>query len=252
MLADSKSDKELNKNKVNEQSNQPLTQERKQKRKATKNNKNTNKTGDKTYGILIVEDEKTWRNIYKINFLRELKQTRKWELYEATNYKDAFRQIVQYGDRIDVVLLDLVLGEHQQDEKPEGLMLLETIVDNFGLDHIGIFILTAYSTKDIQDQCQLRGIRYFLDKSELDFDKIPQLINNYLDLIEKPKGKDLGFYIECRGRGEQHYLYVRQKTGIGNTQTDATLIGNAKEIKRIGLPNVKSNLDKVKGWQPED
>jgi CheY-like chemotaxis protein len=219
------------------------------KKKKTYRKRDKTKPKERTYGILIVEDEKSWTNVYKINLIRKLEKKRKFRIYEAKNSKEAIKILIQYNDRIDIVILDLVIGEQTAD-KPEGMLLLETIVDRLGLTDIGIFVITAYGTQAIEEQCHIRGVRYFLDKSQLDFEKLSKLIDDYLDLIDKPKGTDVGFYIESRSQKEQRYLYLRWKYSEGNW--DSEYLGNAKEIERIILPNIITNLNELEGWKPVD
>ena len=202
---------------------------------------------EKTYGILIVEDEKSWANVYKINLFRQLEEKRKFQFYQATNIKDAVKILVQYNDRIQIVLLDLVIGE-EVEEKPGGMVLLETIYDRLGLKDLGIFVITAYGTEEIEEQCHLRGVLFFLDKSQLDFVKISRLIDDYLDLVDKPTGSDIGFYVESRGQKGQRYLYLRWKYSSGDW--DIEYLGNAKEIERIILPNMITDLNSLEGWKP--
>lgn len=234
---------------TSEKSEAEQTSEKKVKKKKTYKKKIKHQEEEKTYGILIVEDEKLWANVYKINLFRQLEQKRKFQFYEATNIKEAVKILVQYNDRIQILLLDLVIGENVG-EKPGGMILLETIHDRLGLKDLGIFVMTAYGTQAIEEECHLRKILYFLDKSQLDFVKISRLIDSYLDLVDKPTGSDVGFYIESREQKEQRYLYLRWKYGSGDWDTE--YLGNAKEIERIILPNIITDLNSLEGWKPVD
>ena len=235
---------------TSENSNSEQTSEKKVRKKKTyKKRIKRQEEEEKTYGILIVEDEKSWSNVYKINLVRKLEKKRKFHIYEAKNTKEAIKILIQYNDRIDIVLLDLVIGE-QTGDKPEGMLLLETIVDRLGLTDLGIFVITAYATKSLEEQCHIRGVRYFLDKSQLDFERISNLIDDYIELTEKPKGKDVGFYIESRSQKDQRYLYLRWKYAQGDW--DIEYLGNANEIKRIVLPNIITDLNNLEGWKPVD
>lgn len=204
---------------------------------------------ERIHGILIVEDEKSWSSIYKINLVGKLQKKRNFHIYEAKSSKEAVKILVQFHDRIDVILLDLVFGSHNQ-EKPEGLVLLETIVDRLGLTNLGIFVMTAYATELVKEQCYIRGVRYFADKSQLNFDRLVSLIEDYIELTYKVKGKDVGFYIELRSQKEQRYLYLRWK--YGDKDWDIEYLGNALEFERIALPNVITDLNSLNGWEPID
>ena len=232
---------------TSENSEAEPTSEQKVKKKKTYRKRDKSKLKERTYGILIVEDEKSWSNVYKINLIRKLEQKRKFQIYEAKNSKEAIKILIQYNDRIDIVLLDLVIGE-QTGDKPEGMLLLETIVERLGLTDLGIFVITAYATQSLEEQCHIRGVRYFLDKSQLDFERISQLIDDYLELIDKPKGRDVGFYVESRSQKGQRYLYLRWKYGEGDW--DMEYLGNANEIERIVLPNIITDLNELEGWKP--
>lgn len=198
----------------------------------------------KTYGILIVEDEKSWKNIYRINLFKHIEEQKKIKFYEATNAKEAIKILVQYYDQIQVMILDLVIGENI-DDQTGGMLLLETIVDRFGLKDLGIFIITAYATTEIKAQCHLRGVRGFLDKSELDFENLSRLMAQYLALNEREKGTEVGFYAESRLQKDRRYLYLRWKHSDGTF--DLEYIANMDEIERISLPNMITDLTTLEG-----
>ena len=135
---------------TSEKSEAEQTSEKKVKKKKTYRKRSKSQEEEKTYGILIVEDEKSWANVYKINLFRQLEEKRKFQFYEATNIKEAIKILIQYNDRIQIVLLDLVIGEDVE-EKPGGMLLLETIHDRLGLKDLGIFVITAYGTQAIEE-----------------------------------------------------------------------------------------------------
>ena len=200
-----------------------------------------------TYGILIVEDEKSWKNIYKINLFKHIEKKRRIKFYEASNAKEALKILVQYYDRIQVVILDLVIGE-TIDEKTGGMHLLETIVDRFGLKDLGIFIITAYGTQEDQEQCHLRGVRCFLDKSQLDFEKLSILIDNYFDIDDQERATEVGIYAESRLQKDRRYLYFRWK--LSDDSWDFEYIANMNEIERIVIPNIITDLKTLEGLNP--
>jgi CheY-like chemotaxis protein len=224
-------------------SNSPHTAKKTRKTYKKRSNKKTVKSG-KTYGILIIEDEKSWKNVYKINLFKNIQQKRKIKFYEASNAKEALKILVQYYDRIQVVILDLVIGG-SVDEKSGGMILLETIMDRLGLKNLGIFIITAYGTKENEEQCYLRGVRGFLDKSQLDFENLSGLIDNYFDIHDLERGTEVGIYAESRLQNDRRYLYLRWKHSDGTW--DMEYIANMKEIERIVIPNMITDLDTLEG-----
>lgn len=224
--------------------------EKKPRKTYRKRAKTSKVKGEKTYGILIVEDEKSWKNVYKINLFKNIKQKRKIKFYEASNAKEALKILVQFYDRIQVMILDLVMGATDESKSP-GMVLLETIVDRFGLKDLGIFVITAYGSQETQEQCYLRGVRSFQDKSQLDFEKLSSLIDNYLELEDKEKGTEVGFYAESRLQKDQRYLYLRWKRNDGSF--DLEYIANMAEIERIVIPNMITDLNTLEGLkQVED
>ena len=193
-----------------------------------------------SYGILLVEDEELWRKLYQINLFQQTAQKRKFHFYEANNGREALKVLAQYYDQIDVVIIDLVM------DKMKGMELLKFIVDKWGLD-LGIFMVTAHGSAEDMEEAHLRGVRGFLDKFQVDFHKLSSLIEAYLNLKDKSKGIDNGFYVEERiqpppPEGEQKYVYVRWRNGSRSSET--LYLGKAEEIETITLPNLRTNLDK--------
>ena len=197
----------------------------------------------KTYGILVVDDEKSWQNVYKINLFKQINQDEKrFVFYEASNGKEAIKVLAQYYDRIQVMIVDLKM------DKMSGMELLKCLVDQLGLSDLGIFIVTAYGTKEDLEEAQIRGVRGFIDKSQLDFERLSYLICAYLDLSEKEKATDLGIYAESRLQYEQRYLYLRWK--YSNEQWENMYVGNINEIETLTLPNLKTKLENLEGLIP--
>ena len=236
---------------------QKITRSTKYPSMESKSNKKISKTQSKkkkvkknSYGILIVEDETLWKQLYQINLFQQTDQKRNFHFYEANNGREALKILAQYYDQIDVVIVDLVM------EKMAGMELLKFIVDKWGLD-LGIFMVTAHgSTKDMEE-AQIRGVRAFIDKLQVDFKKLSYLIEAYLDLKEKDKGIDNGFYVEERiqpppPEGDQKYVYVRWRHSDRSSET--LYLGKAEEIETITLPNLRTNLEKFEiiGHQKKD
>lgn len=138
------------------------------------------------------------------------------------------------------MIIDLVM------DKMAGMELLKFIVDKWGLD-LGIFVVTAYGSSEDLEEAQVRGVRAFIDKLQVDFNKLSSLIETYLDLKDKSKGIDNGFYVEERiqpppPEGDQKYVYVRWRNDDRSSET--LYLGKAEEIETITLPNLRTNLDK--------
>ena len=221
----------------------------KEKKSLTRRSYKKKSTQKKTYGILIVEDEKSWKNVYKINLFKQVNPEKKnFEFYEASNRKEALKILVQYYDRIQVVIIDLVM-EETSEKKLGGMLLLETLVDRLGLN-LGIFMITAYGTQEHQEQAYLRGVRGFFDKSQLDFEKLSILIDNYLDIQDKEKAIDLGIYAESRVQDSNRYLYIRWKHS--DKTWDYEYISNMNDIERITLPNIITDLKTLPGLIDDD
>ncbi|MGH2416420.1 MAG: response regulator, partial [Microcystaceae cyanobacterium] len=120
------------------------------------------KRDDREIGILIIEDEKIWRQLYTLNLLKKTKnKRRKYTFYEALNGREGIKLIAQHYSQIKVILLDLVM------DKMEGMEVLKLLIDQWGFLNLGIFILTAYGTEETMVASQLRGVRGFYDKNNL-------------------------------------------------------------------------------------
>lgn len=186
-------------------------------------------------GILVVEDEKIWRQIYKINLFKHNKN-RNYKFYEASNGREALVLLAQYSSSIKIVLLDLVMP------RMEGQEFIEFLVTKWGLSHLGIFILTAYGDEEKMEQSQLRGVRAFIDKQNIDFDKVSSLIDQFLDITEMPKGISTGFYLENRPSptGNRQDVYLRWN--FGEETTESFCLGTVEEIEAIDLPNLRTDF----------
>ncbi len=187
-------------------------------------------------GVLIVEDEQLWRQIYKINFFKRKKQ-RNYQFYEASNGREALVLLAQHSSSIKVVLLDLVMP------KMEGQEFLEFLVTKWGLNHLGIFVLTAYGDEETMEQSQLQGVRAFIDKQTIDFEKVSSLIDQFLDIVERPKGITTGFYVENRPSptGDREDVYLRWN--FGEEKTESLCLGPVDSVEAVDLPNLRTELD---------
>ena len=88
-------------------------------------------------GILIIEDEKFWRQLFKLNlFKHPSNKKRNFLFYESSDGREGIKQIAQHYPHIQVLLLDLVM------DRMNGMELLR-LINKWGLS-LGIFILTAY------------------------------------------------------------------------------------------------------------
>lgn len=220
-----------------------MDQNKPKKTRKTSLRKKKIKTDD--YGILIVEDESLWSQLYQNNlFQSEENQGKTYHYYEAHDGKEALRIIAQHYDKIDVIIIDLAM------DKMEGMELLKFIVDKWGLVDLGIFMITAYGSSQDLEEAQLRGIKGFIDKFQLDFQKLSQMIETYLNLTHRNKAIDNGFYIEKRvqpiksSEKGQEYIYLRWRN---DDQTPETLyLGKGEEVTSISLPNLRTDLDRDK------
>ena len=194
----------------------------------------SNSCGD-TCGILIVEDEKFWRQLFKLNlFKHSQNQKRKFAFYEASDGREGVKAIAQHFPYIQVVLLDLVM------DKMGGMELLQ-LINKWGLN-LGVFILTAYGDEKTMAEAQLRGVRGFYDKEYLDFDKLSEDIETYLDLTKLEQGPRSGFYVEMRphSKGEYHQVYLRWQNTEDKWET--FYLGKSDEIETLALPNIKTSF----------
>jgi CheY-like chemotaxis protein len=184
-------------------------------------------------GILIVEDEKFWRQLFKLNLFKHPKnKKRKFTFSEASNGREGVKAIAQHFPHIQVVLLDLVM------DKMGGMELLR-LINKWGLP-LGIFILTAYGDEKTMAESQLRGVRGFYDKEYLDFEKLSDDIETYLDLTEQEQGPRSGFYVEMRPhqKGEYQQVYLRWQNTEGRWET--FYLGKSNEIETLALPNLRT------------
>ncbi len=184
-------------------------------------------------GILLVDDDRLWRQLCKINLLKKTKNPqREYIFYEAENGREAVKIMAQNYPVIKVALIDLVM------DKMEGMELLKLFVDKWGLD-LGIFIVTAYGNEEDLEAAQLRGIRGFLDKGKVNFEQLSQQIETYLELSSKGAAKTTGFYVEVRpyeGGGYSH-VFLRWNAGQGKSETFC--LGRSDELETITLPNIR-------------
>lgn len=189
-------------------------------------------------GILIVEDEKIWRQIYKINLFKN-KSKRKYKFYEASNGREALTLIAQHSSSIKIILLDLVMPTM------EGPEFIDFLFTKWGLSHIGIFVLTAYGNEETMQESQLLGVRAFIDKQNIDFEQVSLLIDKFLDFAEKPKGISTGFYLENRpsSTGDPNDIHLRWNLNLEEEKAEGFRLGTIQEIQSVDLPNLRTDFD---------
>lgn len=183
-------------------------------------------------GILLIEDEPIWRQIYKINLFKD--SDRQYKFYEADNGRKALSLLAQYSSQIKIIILDLVMPQM------EGREFLEYVADKWGIEgNLGIFVLTAYGDEETMQQSQLRGVRAFIDKQNIDFVAVSDLIEQFLNFIEKPKGVQSGFYLENRPQNspEEKSVYLRWQNG---EKWESFCLGDRNEIEAVDLPNLRT------------
>ncbi len=184
-------------------------------------------------GILIVEDDKIWRQLYKINLFKSNKK-RSYKFYEASNGREALILLAQHSSSIKLVILDLVMPTM------DGQKFIDFVVRKWGLNHFGIFIITAHGDEKIRQQTQLYGVRAFIDKQSINFAETSSLIAQFLNINEKPKGISTGFYLENRpsANGERQDIYLRWN--LGEEVSESFCLGPLENIEGIDLPNLRS------------
>lgn len=211
----------------------------KTKTKTYKRTARNKKIKTDNYGILIVDDENLWKQLYRNNLFLQY-QNKKYHFHEASDGKEALKIIAQYYDEIDVIIIDLVM------DKMGGMELVKFLVDKWGLDDLGIFLVTAYGSSKDMEEAQLRGVRGFIDKFQLDFQQLSDSINTYLDLKNKHKAIDNGFYIEVRTQNtkdKQKYVYLRWRNYDQSLET--LYLSKVEDVKYVTIPNLKTDLSNL-------
>ncbi|CCQ59564.1 Two-component system sensor histidine kinase/response regulator hybrid [Crocosphaera watsonii WH 0005] len=87
-------------------------------------------------------------------------------------------------------------------------------------------------------------MRAFIDKQTIDFQKVSSLIDQFLDIVERPKGITTGFYVENRPspNGDREDVYLRWN--FGEEKTESLCLGPVESVEAVDLPNLRTELDK--------
>ena len=225
------------------------TKKRKNKKKPPKPKKTQPKkvyTGSAPeYGVLVVDDEPLWLNIYERNLFNHIDPKKyKFKFYRALNGIKGVQVLAEFYSTIKIIILDLRMP------KKGGLDFLKIIYDLLGFDELGIFVITAYATENEMQEVLLRGVKGFIDKSQLEFDRLSELMVEFIELEKREKAKDQGFFIESRLNGQERYIYLRWKLSDGQWLTQ--YLGKAGDLNNLTIPNIITPLHQVEGLLPTD
>ncbi len=118
--------------------------------------------------ILIIEDDL---------FLQGLEATKLkkdgYDIVTAVNSKEAFK-IIDGGEKIDMILLDLLLPE------VDGFMILEKIRDNKALLTVPVIVFSNLSEEKDIARAQKLGISEFMVKSNFTLDELTKKIKDLI------------------------------------------------------------------------
>jgi DNA-binding response OmpR family regulator len=110
--------------------------------------------------IFIVEDENELIEIYRAIFKKE-----EFEVEEARFGEEAKKEIDKWisGEKAkpDVVLLDLILPDMN------GVVLLKKMRENEKTKDIPVFVLTNYSSKEIERIVEQYGVKDYIVKTDI-------------------------------------------------------------------------------------
>jgi DNA-binding response OmpR family regulator len=110
--------------------------------------------------IFIVEDENELIEIYRAIFKKE-----EFEVEEARFGEEAKNEIDKWisGEKAkpDVVLLDLILPDMN------GVVLLKKMRENEKTKDIPVFVLTNYSSKEIERIVEQYGVKDYIVKTDI-------------------------------------------------------------------------------------
>jgi len=126
--------------------------------------------------IFIVEDENELIEIYRAIFKKE-----EFEVEEARFGEEAKNEIDKWisGEKAkpDVVLLDLILPDMN------GVVLLKKMRENEKTKDIPVFVLTNYSSKEIERIVEQYGVKDYIVKTDI-------LPSNLLQKVKEVLKKD--------------------------------------------------------------
>ncbi|MCX6755334.1 MAG: response regulator [Candidatus Nomurabacteria bacterium] len=118
--------------------------------------------------ILIIEDDL---------FLQGLEATKLkkdgYELVTAVNSKEAFK-IIDGGEKIDLILLDLLLPE------VDGFMILEKIRENKAMLTVPVIVFSNLSEEKDIARAQKLGISEFMVKSNFTLDELTKKVKDLI------------------------------------------------------------------------
>ena len=244
----SKNEQPVDDKREDDDRSQSETNQRKKQKKTAKSSTQKRKiksTSTPEYGVLLVDDEPLWLNIYERNLFKHIDPRKyKFNFYRAENGIKAVQVLAEFYSTIKIIILDLKMP------KKGGLDFLKIIYDNLGFDQLGIFVITAYGDEKKMQEALLRGVRGFIDKSQLDFDRLSQLIVEFIELQQREKAKERGFFVESRLNNQERYLYLRWKLSDGQWLTQ--YLGKAADLNNLTIPNIITPLHQVEGLLPTD
>lgn len=123
-----------------------------------------------TYKILLADDEKAIRDLYKLRFEQE-----SFKAIFAKDGEEALKKIKKV--KPDLVLLDIMMP------KMSGLNVLEEMKKNPSTKDIPVVMLTVLSDDEARNKAFDLGAKYYLVKSEVVPLEVVKAIRNELGIV---------------------------------------------------------------------
>lgn len=180
--------------------------------------------------ILLVEDDKSLREIYSVRLLAE-----GYTLISSGDGEEALA--VAIGEKPDLIVSDVMMP------KISGFEMLDLLRSNDSTKNIPIIMLTALSSEKQRERGNRLGADRYLIKSQVGIEDIVRTVHEVLNDGSPRSISQLEDSLGLNGAGDSETKPEPTQVGPTDSQTDATKVPESADADQATLPAASDQPD---------
>lgn len=180
--------------------------------------------------ILLVEDDKSLREIYSVRLLAE-----GYTLISSGDGEEALA--VAIGEKPDLIVSDVMMP------KISGFEMLDLLRSNDSTKNIPIIMLTALSSEKQRERGNRLGADRYLIKSQVGIEDIVRTVHEVLNDGNPRSISQLEDSLGLNGAGDSEAKPEPTQAESTNGQTDATKVPESADVDQVTPPAVPDQPD---------
>ena len=189
--------------------------------------------------ILLVEDDKSLREIYSVRLLAE-----GYTLISSGDGEEALA--VAIGEKPDLIVSDVMMP------KISGFEMLDLLRSNDSTKNIPIIMLTALSSEKQRERGNRLGADRYLIKSQVGIEDIVRTVHEVLNDGNPRSISQLEDSLGLNGAGDSEAKPEPTQVEPTDSQTDATKVPESADADQATLPAVPDQPDPAESSATDD